>query len=295
MTPREIELAIRRGEKAALDRFGLLDAKAISAMLKVYQDSAADLENLLGQYAAAGDQIQVGHLQLLLKDIQERMDTLSATESAVLNGLIDKAALIGADVTVGLLSGERISVAATDAVEYVRNLTQADGLGLSDRLWRVNRGAREAVSIAVQGAIARGSSAADAALDFVRRGVAVPVEVELALQAAGAKEIARTVARDVLVGTAETPRGAFAKSLRVMRTEMVRAYAAGYQRAAAQVDGVIGFKLNYSALHKEPCKCAPFVEQDVNGLGVGVFPVGHVPLPIHPNSRTYATAVFGQE
>ena len=296
MTPAEIEAAIRNGEAEAYNRFGLLDGRGVLALRAVYADAAEDLHDLLAKYAGAGDRVQVAYLQMLLADIDKRLETLADAAANIVYDYIDEAALFGA-AGVGQLLGEgQVGAVAGEAASYVHNLTAADGLGLSDRVWRIDAGARQAVSKAVQTAIIRGDGAADAAADFVARGVKVPMEIEMALQQAGVGNISRMAAKDLLVGPdADNPRGAFAKSLRVMRTEMVRAHAAAYERAASKVSGVVGFKLHYSPLHREDCKCRPFVEEDLHGLGVGVFPPGHVPLPIHPNSRTYATAVFGDE
>ena len=193
-----------------------------------------------------------------------------------------------AQATLDSAAAMRVS---TEAVRFVQTFTAADGLTLSDRVWRLELGAKEALQRAVGNAVVQGWSASRAAAELAYAGQ--PVPPELARQLTGAQGPALARMADLLT----TGDGAEVwKAERVFRTEINRAHGEAYMAGAEQTPGFIGFKFLLSPRHPEPDICDLLAAQNLYGLGPGVYPSREkTPWPAHPNTLSFVQMVFDDE
>ena len=133
--------------------------------------------------------------------------------------------------------------------------------------------------------------AVEASRDFLLRGVAVPAEVAAKASAAQAGVIAREVA------TALTSNdGAMVNAMRIFRTEINRAHGEAYMAGGEDKPYFGGWKFELSPAHPEHDVCDLLAEQNLYGLGPGVYPSREkCPWPAHPNTLSFVTMVFADE
>lgn len=177
---------------------------------------------------------------------------------------------------------------ADRTLQWLRDYTGADGLQLSDRLWRVDRATRAAISDTVQGAIVRGESARQAAMRMVAEGKAVPADVAVVLRDALGQRIGSAV-------QAAIEGNVMRNALRVTRTEINRAYTEAFVTSAFEYPDTAGVRFNLSPLHPRFDVCDIHAGANLHGLGPGVYPQGQHPYPAHPETLSYLTIVFLDE
>ncbi len=176
-------------------------------------------------------------------------------------------------------------------LRILADFTGADGLQLSDRIWRVNEATRRAVLDNIRNAILRGESARAAAMRLIAEGASVPAETSLAIQGAQAGRLGPTVAQALLTGDGSPLRNA----LRVTRTEIGRAYTEAYVASVFEHPDTGGVRFNLSPLHPRIDVCDMHARANLFGLGAGVYPLGAHPYPAHPETLSYLTVVFTDE
>lgn len=281
--------AIARASAEAREKMNLLDRETIERLLALYQTAARELEDALPPYLDAAGNLRLEVIREYLQQIQSITAALSQWQRKLLNEAETAAAYLAAGVFVkpeavrGLL--------AEAAVRFVERFVAADGLKLSDRLWRIDRGAAQAVADALRRAVVMGRDASAAAADFLARGEAIPPDVRARLGLDG-KEATGKAVRQALT---TDPNSAYSRALRVFRTELNRAHGHAYQMGAATHPDVIGMKFNLSPNHPRIDVCDVYAHANLYGLGPGVYPVGQAPWPAHPNTMSYLTAVFRDE
>lgn len=178
-------------------------------------------------------------IDALLRNLQEEW------QQALQEGL-GELAMIGASlVEVGSAS------IAAQALEQLRAFTGADGLQLSDRVWRVNTATRSRIVDTLRGAILRGATARESARALLDEGKGVSAEIAAMVRAARAGSLSTAVAETLLTGPGAPMRNA----LRVMRTELNRAYTESFVNAAFQNADVAAVKFNLSPAHPRPDVC----------------------------------------
>jgi len=295
--------AIRRASQMARNAMQRLDVETADDLIALYTSTADQVRELV---AGAGDntsQVRVDQLRGLLDRIDEVLKLLGQARDALLDAAIERAAQLGVQPltaagvaatgrTVQAPLGAAEALRAVDAaVQFVRGFRAADGLMLSDRLWRVDRGAREAVQRTVEQAVVQGWNADKAAQEFMLRGQAVP---EATAQAQQANTVARVMQGADFLQDQNT--GALANVLRVTRTEINRAHGEAYMDGAARAPGVLGFRFLLSPRHPRPDICDLLASQNLYGLGRGVYPTRKLtPWPAHPNTLSFVVAVFDEE
>ena len=297
--------AIRRATRQAHHAMEQLDAAAVDELLRLYGRAAEDVRAAIAAAAAAGggQRVQLAHLRALLAQVDGVLEQLGQARTAVLDGAIAQAAELGVRPLTGaglaatgrsvaaVLDGAAVLRAVDAAVNFTRTFRAADGLSLSDRLWRVDRGAREAVQRTIEQAVVQGWGADKAAADLMYRGQPVPAATVAAQGAADVGEVVR--AADVLVDQASGP---LASTLRVMRTEINRAHGEAYMAGAAAAPGFVGFRFLLSPAHPRHDICDLLASQNLHGLGKGVYPSREAtPWPAHPNTLSFVVAVFEDE
>ena len=142
-TPEERAAMIRKATREAQESLRRFDRDQIRRLLRVHEDAAADLRRMVRDLADDTGNIRLSVLQELLRQVEARLTTLSSLWTSELPEALTQAATIGANAALAAgASGLAATAVATSAVDFVTNFTARDGLQLSDRLWRVDQGAK---------------------------------------------------------------------------------------------------------------------------------------------------------
>jgi hypothetical protein len=266
-TPAEIQAAITNGTRIAFEQFNTLEADYVDELIRLYQETADELADLIKNSANSLGKVDLAVLQVILTQIRQRLEVLGEQSNATIITATRAATTTGTAAVIGAVPEAAINRAATEASEFVLKLYKADGLGLSERLWNVNQGAIGQVARAVQSSIVSGEGAYEAAWELMARN-----------------------AQDALL---TSPQNALFKASRVMRTEMARAHSAAYVKSTENIPGLIGYKFELSPLHTVVDICDSIARADKYGLGPGVYPREFVPaMPVHPHGRSLLVAEF---
>lgn len=298
--------AIRRASQQARNAMYELDRTTSAELRKDYEHAAQAVRLAIAQAVGPDDLVRREHLQGLLRQIEDILQRMGLARDAVLTGALEQAATLGVRPYtlqgVGAVGGStavldsaaamRISEAA---VEFVASFRMADGLALSDRLWRLDLGAKEVLQRAVSNAVVQGWSASKAVADLVYGGK--PVPPELAATLGRARQGALLNLADLLTGGEKGADGSeLWKAERVMRTEINRAHGEAYAESAQRTPGFAGFRYLLSPRHPEHDICDLLASQNLHGLGPGVYPDRErTPWPAHPNTLSFLEVVFEDE
>ncbi|ODT85689.1 MAG: hypothetical protein ABS69_00655 [Nitrosomonadales bacterium SCN 54-20] len=197
--------------------------------------------------------------------------------------------------SAGIQSGAMLESSAAmriadEAVRFVRTFIAEDGLQLSDRIWRLDRHARDVITNAIEMAVIQGHGAAQAARELLARGQPVTAELASKVNAANSASIGKTVV-DVLTGSSPMD-----NAIRLMRTEINRAHGEAYISGALTHPDAADVRFLLSPAHPEPDICDLHATANLYGLGPGVYPTREkCPWPAHPNTLSYVEIVFKNE
>lgn len=288
----------RTSDKAGIKR---ASAEARSKVVALADRAATELRghytaaarSLADEILAAGDSagnVRIEALNAILSGVRREIRRAGDARDATLAAAIDDAADLGvAPLAVAITANP--AALAQEAVRFVYEFTAADGLKLSDRLWRIDSGATRAMEDAIQMAVIRGDGAARATEDFLSRGVPVPADVRETLGEAAAARLSRVPGAELL----REHGGAYANTLRVFRTEINRAHGEAYQASALRHPETIGTRFLLSPAHPRADICDMHASVNLYGLGPGVYPPGANPWPAHPNTLSFVEIVFKDE
>ena len=283
---------IKRASKKGRSEMRSLLNRDLDQLERLYRDAAKDIKaSILARQNLDGN-VSINVLQDLLDQVNQRIIDLSNARDALLGDGLAQAVQIGglpfSSVPEIAASLSRIS---NEAVQFVQTFVAEDGLQLSDRLWRLDRHARDIVGEAIESAIIQGDSAARATEDFLSRGVRVPPGVAAKMGMANADKLARVAGGSLLTGEGNP----FANALQVFTTEMNRAHGEAYRAGAFEHPDVIGTKFLLSPRHPRTDICDMHASVNRYGLGPGVYPKGRSPWPAHPNTLSFEVVVFADE
>ncbi len=295
--------AIRRASQQARSAMVHLDEQAVAELYRIYESAAEQVRGAVRAAAGGGSRVELARLRELLATVESILQALASGREQLLDGAMVQAAELGVRpyTNAGIaatgraaaapLTGAQAAELVDQAVGFVRAFRAADGLVLSDRIWVLDRGAREAVGRAIEQAVVQGWSADKAATELIMRGQPVPPAT---LQAQRAAELGNVLrAGDVLV---DDKAGPLANAVRVMRTEVNRAHGEAYMAGAENAPGVVGFRFLLSPRHPRPDICDLYARQNLHGLGAGVYPTRKAcPWPAHPNTLSFVVATFADE
>lgn len=283
--------AIRRATLAAHRDVEALDAAGLKQMMQVYETAAADIGSRIRAHAGADDNLNLPELRSALSQIEGRLRQLADQRNELINVALDRAAGLGVAPFEAELQSAASMRIAEQALRFVRTFIAEDGLQLSDRIWRIDRGARDAVVNAVEQAVIQGHGAAQAAREFLARGAAVPADVANKINAANAAALSKT-AQAVMTGTGSP----LDNAMRLMRTEINRAHGEAYMMAGGDHPDFAGWRYLLSPAHPAPDICDLLAAQNLHGLGPGVYPNREkCPWPAHPNTLSFLEIVFKDE
>jgi len=285
-----IMAAIKRGSAQARAAMRRLDKALQDQVEAAYREAARDIERIIDAYAGSDGSVRLEVMQDLLGQVNQRLNQLSADRGQMLDAALSQSAQMGVEPYAG--TGQFITRAADDALNFVVHAVQADGLQLSDRIWRLDNGAREALSREIQSAVIQGKSASQAASDFLARGQDVPADVLQKMGSNQASRITRATS-DQLLRADGNPRDA---ALRVFRTEMNRAHGEAYMLAGEDHPDFGGWRFLLSPRHPRTDICDMHASVNRYGLGKGVYPSRErCPWPAHPNTLSFVEIVFKDE
>lgn len=304
-TAAQTRAAIKRASQQARNAMQQLDRETVDALVAMYADAANGVRAAIRARVDGSDTVPVSHLRDLLRQIEDVITQLGDARDALMLERLQQAAELGARpytlpgvAATGMSGGGGQAVldsaaamrVSTDAVAFVRGFTAVDGLTLSDRVWRLNLGAKEVLTRAISQAVVSGWDAQRAAAALMYGGGSVPADVAGRISAGKADALVRSA--DLLTGDG----GEVWKADRVFRTEINRAHGTAYMQGAEQTPGFAGFKYLLSPRHPKPDICDLLAAQNLHGLGEGVYPSAEqCPWPAHPNTLSFVEIVFADE
>lgn len=286
-----IQATIKRATNTAQQQMNKLDGATIKDLEALYKQAAAEIETRIRSYAGPDNTIALQELQSVLAQVNGQLQTLSIARGQLLDNSLPDAAALGTSPLAHLDSSAAMTI-NTEAVKFVRSFVAKDGLQLSDRIWRLDRHARDAVTNTIEMSVIQGHGATQAAREFLMRGEQVPLEVQSKLQAANAAKIGKEAAGALLTGNGNPMDNA----MRLFRTELNRAHGEAYIKGALDHPDAAGVRFKLSPAHPKPDICDLHASANLYGLGPGVYPNrGACPWPAHPNTLSYVEVVFKDE
>ena len=295
--------AIKRATLAAQREVARLDAAAADELIRLYQQAADDIARRIAAYAGSDANVSLQELQSVLAQVNARLDTLNAVRNTLLNDSLGAAAELGTQpftaaglgvinpAPTALLTSAAAMTINHEALQYVRTFVAADGLQLSDRVWRLDRHARDVVVNHIEQAVIQGHGAAQAARELLMKGQGVPGDIAGKMGMGNAAEMGKA-AGELLTGDGSP----MVNAMRLMRTEINRAHGTAYAKGALAHPDAAGVRFLLSPAHPKPDICNLLSTQNLYGLGAGVYPsVAASGWPAHPNTLSFLEVVFKDE
>lgn len=289
----QIKSSIKRASTAVRAGANRLDRQALDELTELYRRSAYQIGEIVNSYADRDGTLRLDVMRELLGQTEAQIDQLSAMRNQLLDEKMLETAVLATTPFQQVASelNSTLTRIANDAVAQAKRFMDADGLQLSDRLWRLDNHAKRVVGDNIQTAIIQGYSAAQAAREFLSRGEGVPSSVSQNIRAANASAVSRKASAALL--TAEG--NPYSNALRVFRTEINRSHIEAYRNTAESHPDAIGTRFLLSPNHPEVDICDMHARANLYGLGPGVYPFGKSPLPAHPNTLSYEEIVWRDE
>lgn len=253
-------------EKTASKYDGVNDNQKDYAVKEI-ERTRLDLMDLLTAYANADDKINVTRINSLLADLANIEKLVYDTGMNVMQNVIQQSAELGISgstlalgtavgaVATAEISEEVFNRLSAEAVRYVVQRFEGDGLVLSDRIWQLSRQQRAELESVIRSGIIRGES------------------------------VSTLVAKVRKVYANETW-----KIKRLVITEGNIAYRTGSAYVAQQSKFVKGIRIHRGVADRPEHRCSQLEKIDRYGLGKGVFiPTDHEVLHPHVNCTSFVT------
>lgn len=163
-----------------------------------------------------------------------------------------------------------------------------DGLTLSDRIWRDVSKFKRVMENTIARNIQMGRSADSLAtqmLEFTKQQENIPKKVINYVKNLAPQD-AQAAIRKYMKKRMKY------NATRVARTEIQRAYRMSYIEQAKKLSFVEGIKWNRSLTEFDCAICDQLANQDLYGLGPGVYPAAEAPVMPHPHCRCHLTSVL---
>ncbi len=203
----------------------------------------------------------------------------------------DQSSVISESIDDGVFKPQ-IDILLNAAAEHL----YGDSLNLSARIWRVEGEGRDAINRVIMQGIADGDSAWNIAKkleQFLGAGRDCPRWTSTRLYGRTAADKSAGDTTGLLSGNDCDGSGVSYNALRLARTEIQKAHALATDKAMAAQPWVTAQQFNLSRTHKETDEC-----DDVAKGGEkkdGVYPVGTIEIPLHPNCFCFMTAALMDE
>lgn len=214
--------------------------------------------------------------------------------------------LIAESVQDGVFSPQ-LSVLLNAASEHL----YGDSLNLSARIWNIDREARDGINAVLMQGIANSDSAWNVAKkleEYLGTDADCPRWTTTRLYGLTKTDIARGDTTGLLTNPKGLMKGSLAwasednpcssrgvsyNALRLARTEIQKAHALATDKILASQPWVENEQINTSPSHGEPDECDEVAKGGEKNDGV--YPVGTIELPLHPNCLCFKTAVLMDE
>ena len=287
MTSAEYRQLILRARKTQLS----LTKSHVAALEAAYEAAAASLRAKLAQIGDAP--LAQAHLETLLADIDAEFSRLRSDTAALLDtGMTDLAqraasreqhteTLTGAaadmrlaptlSLTRTLSGGDAVTVRfgtlARSAVEATAARVYDDGFNLSERLYRLDVSARQAVQ------------------DTLVQGIAEQVS---------AREMGERL--EIVLTKAGTDCPRF-RAATIAQTEINNAHREAHYRSTLDAEGnkksfIAGIGWRLSPSHPRACRCDILASDDTGGLGAGNYLVDDAPSAPHPRCLCFTVTLL---
>src|SRR3990172_1218313 len=212
-------------------------------------------------------------------------------ERLILPVASDQSSVISEARSVGGVFERQIQILLDIAAEHL----YGDGMNLSGRIWKWDRESREGINRVMMDGIANQRSAWDIAKNLEQYlGANEDCPRWTSTRLYGRTKI--QIAAGDTTGLVSRPcdgRGVSYNALRLARTEIQKVHALATDRIMAAQPWVEKEKCNLSAAHPETDICDDVVQGGEKGEGV--YEVGTIEYPLHPNCLCYKTAVLMDE
>lgn len=190
-----------------------------------------------------------------------------------------------------------------DAVDYVfqpqleailrasRNRVKG-GVPLSSRIWRLDENSVAGINGVLTTGIAQGKSAWDIAKllePFLGAGKDCPRWTRTRLYSRTKKQIAAGDRTGLISGADCNGQGVSYNALRMARTEIQHVHSAATEELMREAPWIEKEKINLSPAHPVEDICDEIIRDGENGEGI--YPIGEISLPVHPNCLCFKTAI----
>lgn len=286
-----VKATIKRASARARTLMNRFDRESLKELDLIYRRAINDIQLTIHQYADSAGSVRLEALQQLLNQSENRLSQLTSARNELLRTGQSQAGQIAGQAFSGTIPEGYITRAANGALEHVRSFIAADGLQLSDRLWRLDNHASTIIKETIENAVIQGHSASQAVNNLLAQGEKVSPDLLKKMGMSNASAIGKKV-NGLFTGTGN-PR---TNALRLMRTELNRAHGEAYMATGENHPDFAGWKYLLSPRHPEPDICDMHSKVNRHGLGAGVYPTREsTPWPAHPNTLSYVVIVFKDE
>lgn len=289
MTPAERAALIQAATLQALAELDNVDAGALAEVERLYRLAYARISERVAQYSSGG-YFDANFTKPLLAYISDLLRDIVTTRDAQLKQTLTHAASV-ATTPAALLGNAAASETIASSVTAIYKFQHpVDKLYLSERLWRIDRGAQRAINSAVRQAVATGRNPLQAAREFLTKGEGIPPDILDKIKALQTDSLQAAIEQQLLTGKGN----ALYNIQRVFRTETTRAHAIAYIASNNGTKGLIGYKFRLSPRHKREDICDKLAAANDYGLGKGVYPASEILkiYPAHPNTTSFIVAVY---
>lgn len=235
---------IRRAAAAARRELNAMRAQRVRWLEQQYAAIADFMRRALRRSASNGT-VPISALGALRAQAQTASNLLGSQLETELARAFDEAIRIGGAGVGAAISDSARAVATARTLDILRAFVGADGLQLSDRIWRVRDGTRQVIISALNEAITQGWSGIEAAQRLIGQGLAVTPEIRRAMAAAGLDSLNELMTRVLLTGVGNPLHNA----RRLMQTEINRAYTASYHESLREHPDIAGVRYLLSPRH----------------------------------------------
>ncbi len=213
-------------------------------------------------------------------------------ERLVVPALSDQPLAVSEATTTGGVFDAPLRMLLSAAEERV----YGNGLNLSGRLWQLDREAKDGINQVLMNGLSKGDSAWNIAKDleqFLGGNADCPRWTKTRLYQRTKKDIAAGDTGGLVRGDACQGQGVAYNALRLARTEIQKAHALATDKAMAMQPWVKKEQCHLSGAHPEHDECDDVVSGGEKSQGI--YEVGTIEYPLHPNCLCFKTAVMMDE
>lgn len=203
----------------------------------------------------------------------------------------DQLSVISESIEDGVFKPQ-IEILLTAAGEHL----YGDSLNISSRIWQIDGLGRDAINQVIMQGITDGDSAWNIAKkleEFLGAGQDCPRWTSTRLYGRTASDKSAGDTTGLLSGNDCDGRGVSYNALRLARTEIQKAHALATDKLLASQPWVEKEQCHLSAAHPEADECDDVIAGGENGQGI--YEVGTIEYPLHPQCFCYKTAVVMDE